>query len=186
MFLEHQNSGINLPYHPIYNNGCADPEPLPQNKNDVSDFKAGQNTYVALPDSILLPETDNGGALAPRGQYQPSALRSRVHPPSRSTFLKGMHDDEEDAGYGYMMAAPEESSGVGSSIQKDEEVSQILKPEQMNQTIRSQVTPFKVKANETMMEEQKTPKMNPGLDVQVNEDEEINNNRTEGDIKISN
>ena len=120
MFLEHQSSANQLPYHSIHNNGYDGGN----NKNDVSEFKAAQNTYIVLPDSVLLQDVDG----PPRGQDQ-SALQTRARPPSHSTFLTHMHDDEE--GYVDVMP-PGDSSGVASSIQRDDEVSKVLQPGDMN------------------------------------------------------
>jgi hypothetical protein len=164
MFLEHQNSANHLPYHSLHNNGYD----AGNNKNDVSEFKAAQNTYIVLPDSVLLQDVEG----APRGEDQ-SALQSRAHPPSNSTFLSKMHDEE---GFVEVMP-PGDSSGVGSSIQRDDEVSEVLKAAEMNQTIASSASPLKLKPNETM-EAHRSPDVNATLA----QDADSEANRTDGDI----
>ena len=54
MFLEHQGS-TGLPYHDVHNNFNNGP-----NNNDISDFKAGQQTPDSrlLPDSVVMPDLD--------------------------------------------------------------------------------------------------------------------------------
>lgn len=83
-----------------------------------------------------------------------------------------MHDEE---GFVEVMP-PGDSSGVGSSIQRDEEVSEVLKAE-MNQTIASSASPLKLKPNETM-EAHRSPDANATLA----QDADSEANRTDGDI----
>lgn len=104
-----------------------------------------------------------------RGEDQ-SALQSRAHPPSQSTFLSNMHDEE---GFEEIMP-PGDSSGVASSIQRDDEVSGVLKAAEMNQTITSSASPLKPKPNETMQAR--------SVNATLAQDADSDANRTDGDI----
>ena len=84
-----------------------------------------------------------------------------------------MHDEE-----GFIdVMPPGDSSGVASSIQRDDEVSKVLLAGEMNQTIRSSGSPFIAKQNETVHDQSTA---NPNATLAQNADSEAN--RTDGDI----